>query len=207
LIQKVGTEGNRYVLDNIPDSCKLLFLSSHVIFEGYENEFNITEGKEPKPLLSYGLSKRQSELDIINSGKNFIIARLASTYGHNLAFRLGIVVNVLSKMAAVDKKIKLFNKQLFKPLAGTSDIGRSLKFLGEGDYNKEIFHLVHKNMRVAEIVDIIKRYVPDLKIEEVLDNENKQGYTLSNDKILATGFKFRQHLESEMFRMIKMWEN
>ena len=98
-------------MENISNTTKLVFLSSHVVFEGYTNEFDITEHKEPKPLLSYGLSKRQSEIDLIDSNKNFIIGRLASTYGHNMAFRIGIVTNILSKMAAIDRKIKIYNKR------------------------------------------------------------------------------------------------
>lgn len=207
LIHKIGTEGNRYVIENISNKTKLCFLSSHVVFEGYTNEFNITENKEPRPLLAYGLSKRQSEIDLINSDKNFIIGRLASTYGHNLAFRIGIVTNILSKMAAIDRKIKITNKNSFKPLAGNRDVARALKYLAEGNYNKEIYHIVNENITINQIAQICKKYVPRLEIEEIGGDENG-GYTLSNNKLLGTtGFKFRQSIESEIYNMITMWEN
>ena len=207
VIHKIGTEGNRYVIENISDQTKLIFLSSHVVFEGYKNEFNIIEDKEPKPLLSYGLSKRQSEIDLINSNKNFIIGRLASTYGHNMAFRIGIVTNILSKMAAVERKIKITNQNSFKPLAGTRDVARALKHLAEGNYNREIYHIVNENITIDQIAQICKKYVEDLEIEYVIGEKDNMGYTLSANKLLNVGFKFKQTVESEMFNMIRMWKN
>ncbi|MEK6883643.1 MAG: hypothetical protein AABY22_28705, partial [Nanoarchaeota archaeon] len=141
------------------------------------------------------------------SNKNYLICRLGSTYGHNPAFRIGIVTNILSKMAAVDRKIKISNKNMFKPLAGTRDVARALKYLVENNYNKEIYHIVNENITINRIAQICKWCVKDLEIEYIEEENDNVGYTLSSSKLLNTGFKFRQTVESEIFNMIKMWAN
>lgn len=204
LIEKVGTEGNRYVISHTRKDAKIIFLSTHVIFEGYDNVFNIEEDQKPLPLLAYGRSKFQSESDIINSGKNFIIGRLGSTYGYNPAIRWKIVSNLFAKMATIDKKIKVFNKNGYKPIAGTRDVARALKYLAE-NYNKETYHLVNENKKVLELAEICKQNSLDLNIEIVIDDNPGFGYTLSNFKLLDTGFCFEQNVENEIQKMIKIW--
>lgn len=209
LIFKVGVEGNKQVIQYTPSNCRCCFLSTHVLYEGidHKNRLNINENRQPCPLLSYGISKLQSENDWRESDKNYIITRLGSVYGYNYAQRWKILPNLFSKMTAIDGKIKVFGGGTLKPLVGIYDVARALKFLAESKYNKEIFHLVNENLRVNELAKICKRYNPDLQIEEVGEEMISDGYSLSNSKLLKTGFKFRQSIDKEIGKMVKMWNN
>ena len=78
-IKKVAIEGTNNILDAIPKNCKIVFPSTHVIFEGLkETKKNIDEGEIPCPILAYSTSKVQNELDIKKSKKNYVILRLGS---------------------------------------------------------------------------------------------------------------------------------
>ena len=56
-IKLVGEEGTQNILDSISDKCKIIFPSTHVIYEGIEKVKNdIKENEESKPVLSYSLS-------------------------------------------------------------------------------------------------------------------------------------------------------
>lgn len=199
LIFKIGTKGNRQVMKN---ANRLIFLSSHIVFEGIETDkINIDETKVPCPILSYGKSKYQSELDLQEKHNNFLILRLGSTYGFP-AKRWKILPNLFAKMTAIEGKIKIFGRDCLKPLIGVYDVARYMKILGEGAYNKEIFHLVHENLTVNQIAQICKECRPNLQIEETQDEAPNAGYSLSNIKLLKLGFGFKMNIKEEIGRMI-----
>ena len=76
-IKLVAEEGTQNILDSINDKCKIIFPSTHVVYEGIEKVKNdILEEEDTKPILSYASSKANNEKQIKNSGKNYIILRL-----------------------------------------------------------------------------------------------------------------------------------
>ncbi len=95
-IKLVGEIGTKNILENISKNCKIIFPSTHVIYEGIDKVKNdIKEGEEPKPLLSYSSSKATNEKQLKESGKNYIILRLGSVYGYsNDATRIDIMPNL-----------------------------------------------------------------------------------------------------------------
>jgi dTDP-4-dehydrorhamnose reductase len=203
LIHKFGTEGNRYLIENLNKDSKLVFLSTHVVFEE-SKKTNISEDDLVCPLLAYGVSKAQSEEDIKKAGINHIIARLGSSYGYNMAMRYKIVTNLFAKMAAIEKKIKVFGGEVYKPVVGTKDLARGLKFLSE-NYNKETFHLISENIKVKDIARICQDCSPSICLETLPDDSSDEGYTLSNEKLLKTGFQFNQNIKEEIKAMIGVW--
>ena len=57
-IKLVGESGTQNILDAISDKCKIVFPSTHVIYEGIDKVKNdIKEDEETKPILSYSSSK------------------------------------------------------------------------------------------------------------------------------------------------------
>ena len=73
LIKKVGQQGTQNILDAVSDECKIIFPSTHVVFEGVDKiKQDIKENEEKKPLLSYAQSKASNEDQIKNSKKNYL---------------------------------------------------------------------------------------------------------------------------------------
>ncbi len=204
-IMKIGVEGTRYLIENVNQHCKFLFLSSHCVFEGYEAKYNISEEILPRPILAYGRSKEQSETDLIKSGLNYSIARLGSVYGYNPSIRWKIVANLLSKMTAINGKIKVFNSEIYKPSIGINDCCKILKILMEGGgFTKTIYHLVSSNPQIKDIANICKKYKPNLLIENIIDKEIKFGYSLINTRIK---FEIKESIDESIGNMIKIWSN
>ena len=57
-IKQVAEEGTQNILDAIPNKCKIIFPSTHVVYEGIkEVKKNISEDEEVNPILSYATSK------------------------------------------------------------------------------------------------------------------------------------------------------
>ena len=212
LIREVGIEGSRNVIDFSPKNAKIVFPSSHVIYEGYkETKFYIKEEDKdtpPWPVLVYAAGKYLTEKHLSESGKNYIILRLGSAYGYsNDSMRINIMPNLFSKIASQDGTIKLFGggKQ-HKSLISVFDIARCLKFVGENeDINKEIFNCTNENLTVKEVAEICKSFNPKVNIVETTDEVPNLGYTLSNEKLLDTGFEFKFNVQKCIEEMIKNW--
>ena len=70
-IKKVGEEGTQNILNAISDKCKIIFPSTHVVYEGIDEVKNdIKEDEETKPVLAYSSSKAINEKQLKDSGKN-----------------------------------------------------------------------------------------------------------------------------------------
>ena len=81
----VGEKGTQNILDVISDKCKIIFPSTHVVYEGLDKVKNdINEDENTKPVLAYAISKANNEKQLKDSGKNYIILRLGSVYGLSL---------------------------------------------------------------------------------------------------------------------------
>ncbi len=209
LIRKVGVEGSKNIIDAMPKKGKIVFPSSHVLFEGLQQEtLDVDENHKVEPKLAYSTAKHATEEDLKQSGKNYVICRLGSNYGYGQSMRLKIVGNTFAKMASQNGTMKLFGggKQ-YKPLVSVKDVARCLKFLGENkNINNELFHVVNENLRVREIAEMCKKANESVNIIKTDDLVPNDGYTLSNKKLLETGFRFKYNAEDDIREMINLWK-
>ncbi len=197
------------ILSEVSNNCKIIFPSTHVIFEGKETlTKDIKESYESLPILNYAKSKDENERKIKDSGKNFIILRLGSVYGYtNDATRLNIMPNLFSKITSQNGTIKLFAKgKQLKCLAPLFDVARCFKFMEEKtNIKSEIFNVVKDSVTVKEVAEICKKINPKVKIIETDDKIPNEGYSLSSEKLLSSGFKFLYNLETSLKEMIEKW--
>ena len=208
-IKEVGETGTQNILDVINDKCKIIFPSTHVVFEGInEVKNNISENEETKPVLSYSTSKAINERQLKQSGKNFIILRLGSVYGYSTdSMRIDIMPNLFSKIASQNGTLKLFaGGRQVKSLVPLIDVARCFKFMEEKEEIKsEIFNLTKDTLTVKEVAEICKKYNPKITLKETNDEVPNLGFSLSNKKILNTGFEFLYNLDQNIKEMIHKW--
>ena len=208
-IRSIAIEGTNNILTSMPKNCKIIFPSTHVVFEGFKvAKKNIKENEKPKPVLMYASSKVQNEEDIKKSSKNYVILRLGSVYGYSLdTMRINIMPNLFSKISSQNGTIKLFSggKQL-KSLVCLIDVVRCMKFMEENTkIQKETFHLVKEQTTVKKVAEICKKINPKINLVVTKYKTPNPGYTLSNKKLLKTGFKFLYNLEDSIEQMIGHW--
>ena len=208
-LNEVAEKGTEVVLSETSKNCKIIFPSTHVVFEGKEDLIkDIQEDYERLPILSYGIGKDKNEKQIEKSGKNYIILRLASVYGYSTdTMRLNIMTNLFSKIASQNGTIRLFGggTQL-KSLVPLIDTARCFKFMEEkDDIKNETFNVSKDSSTIENVANICKKFNPKIKIIKTNDKVPNPGYSLSNKKLLDTGFKFLYGLEESIKEMIFKW--
>ena len=208
-IKEVGEKGTQNILDVISNDCKIIFPSTHVVYEGTnEVKINIKENEATRPVLSYSLSKSINENQLKKSGKNYVILRLGSVYGYSAdSMRIDIMPNLFSKIASQDGTLKLFaGGRQIKSLVPLIDVARCFKFMEEKkEINSETFNLTKDTITVKEVAEICKKYNPKVILRETNDEVPNLGFSLDNKKLKDTGFKFLYNLDRNIKEMIHKW--
>ena len=208
-IIEVGTQGTQNILDVISDRCKIIFPSTHVVFEGIEEvKKDITEDEHTKPVLSYSSSKDLNEKQLKKSGKNYVILRLGSVYGYSTdSMRIDIMPNLFSKITSQNGMLKLFaGGRQVKSLVPLIDVARCFKFMEEkNNIRSEIFNLTKDTVTVKNVAEVCKKYNPKVELKETNDEIPNLGFSLSNKKLLNTGFEFLYNLDQNIKEMIQKW--
>ena len=209
LTKKIALVGTQNVLNSMNSNAKIIFPSTHVVFEGLKKpKQNLNEKEKTNTFLAYSSSKVQNEKQIIRSGKKHIIFRLGSVYGFSTdTMRIGIMPNLFSKIASQNGTIKLYGGGVqLKSLVPLIDVARCFKFAEENEKLKDgIYNLSKENVTVKKVADICKKINPKVRIVKTKDEVPNKGYTLSNKKLLKTGFKFVYDLENNLREMIDKW--
>ncbi len=208
-IMEVAEKGTQNILDVINNKCKIIFPSTHVVYEGInEVKKDIKENEDTKPVLSYSSSKAINEDQLKKSGKNYIILRLGSVYGFSTdSMRIDIMPNLFSKIASQDGTLKLFaGGRQIKSLVPLIDVARCFKFMEEKQQiNSETFNLTKDTLTVKEVAEVCKKHNPKITLKETNDEVPNLGFSLSNKKLLNTGFEFLYNLDQNISEMILKW--
>ena len=208
-IMGVAEQGKQNILDAINKKCKIIFPSTHVVYEGIDDvKLDIKENEATKPVLSYSSSKAINESQLKKSGKNYIILRLGSVYGYSTdSMRIDIMPNLFSKIASQDGTLKLFaGGRQIKSLVPLIDVARCFKFMEEkNEINSETFNLTKETLTVKEVAEICKKHNSKIKLKETNDEVPNLGFSLSNKKLLKTGFEFLYNLDQNIKEMIHKW--
>tara|TARA_B100000886_G_scaffold312673_1_gene248793 strand:- start:476 stop:3028 length:2553 start_codon:yes stop_codon:yes gene_type:complete len=208
-IMRVAKEGTQNILDALNQNCKIIFPSTHVVFEGIDKvKTEIHEDEITKPVLSYSISKAKNEEQLKASKKNYIILRLGSVYGYSSdTMRIDIMPNLFSKISSQNGTLKLFagGKQI-KSLVPLIDVARCFKFMEENDkINSDLFNLTKDTLTVKEVAEICKKHNTKVTLRETNDEIPNLGFSLSNKKLLKTGFQFLYNLDQNIREMIYKW--
>ena len=175
---------------------------------GVAKKENICTEKSPlNPISLYGVTKVNAE-KIIMKRKNSISLRLATVFGYSERMRLDLLVNTFAYKAIKEKKIEIFEGKFKRNFIYIDDVVNVFVYCIENFDNLKSniynFGIEGANLTKIELVEVIKKFVPDFKfiINEFSDDPDKRDYIVSNKKILETGFNFSWDLESAIEQLI-----
>ena len=125
--------------------------------------------------------------------------RFGTIFGTSKGMRFHTAVNKFCWQASIGQPISIWKTAMNqkRPYLGVNDAVRAIKFLTrEKIFNQELFNIVSSNNTVNEIVNIIRKSIPNLNIQ--LENTkimNQLSYEVASEKIKKYGFCFKDKIE------------
>jgi UDP-glucose 4-epimerase len=184
---------------------RLIFLSTTSVYgvsEGTVDENCAPEQLQPQS--PYAKSKLQAERFISElgetAGMRFFIGRFGTIYGASIGMRFHTAVNKFVWQACVGQPLTVWETALDqkRPYLDLHDAVRALKFVIKRDlFDNRIYNVLTDNLTVQDIVDAIRHYIPDLKINLVQTRiMNQLSYTVDCSRFRSRGFEFQGDLHT-----------
>jgi nucleoside-diphosphate-sugar epimerase len=128
----------------------------------------------------------------------YVTCRFGTIYGTSPGMRFHTAVNKFVWQACMGQPITVWRTALHqrRPYLELGDAVRALKFIVASDrFDNRIYNVVTDNATVNDIVETIREFVPDLRIE-LVDSRimNQLSYTVLVDKFRSLGFGFEGKL-------------
>ncbi len=190
---------------------KFLFASSTSVYgeatglidETYENL---------KPSSPYAKTKLDAEKLVIKAAKeqglDACVLRKGTIFGKSIGMRFHTAVNKFVYLACLKKPLTVWENayEQKRPYLGVMDSIRAYEFLEKHGESGEIYNVLTENYTVRDIVEAIKKVVPDTKIKMTRSPIlNQKSYEISNKKIKDLGFEFKDSLERGMKEKVEMF--
>jgi nucleoside-diphosphate-sugar epimerase len=204
-VEEINKKGFEYVANLCADSgCSLLFPSSTSVY-GSQNELvdeNSLE-EELKPQSPYADSKIYSEKLMAElaqkKGLKYVIFRIGTIFGYSIGMRFHTAVNKFIWQASTGQPITIWSTALNqkRPYCDLDDCIRAINFFVAKDhFDNQIYNIVTDNFTVQDIIDVIKKHVPEIQISFV-DSPimNQLSYEVSNKKSIGLGLTYNGNIE------------
>jgi nucleoside-diphosphate-sugar epimerase len=134
--------------------------------------------------------------------------RFGTVFGTSIGMRFHTAVNKFCWQAVLGEPITVWRTALHqkRPYLDLEDAIRVIVFILENElFSGKLYNAVTTNATVDDVVQIIKRYVPDLSIQYV-DTEimNQLSYNVSSDRFRSLGFDFKGDMDSGIHQTIAL---
>lgn len=204
---------------NVCDSAKNLGIKRFIQISTCSN-YGISDENHPAteesplhPISLYATTKIAAEKYVIKQTDNnfcVCILRLATAYGISYRMRFDLLINEIVRDGFLNKKVIVYQPLAWRPFVHVYDICRAIETTLNASANKiagEIFNVGSKNYQKQEIVDHIKKYIPDCREEIVNTMADQRNYSVNFGKIKKVlGFKAQISLDDGIKEMLNFLE-
>lgn len=169
---------------------KLIFATTCSNYGQVPDGVMADEEGELHPLGLYAQSKVDIEkflIDTVGKDLNWTILRFATVYGIGPRMRFDLTVNEFTAIGTLKKYLEVFLPHSVRPYTHVIDIARAIQLvMDKKEESKcQIYNVgdSKENYEKQEIVDEVRKLVPDLKVEYVDKGTDLRSYRVNFDKI------------------------
>lgn len=216
-VEAVNFDGTKRIAEAcLETATKMIFLSTTSVY-GTQDEVvdeNCPE-TDLQPQSPYAKSKLRAEklLEEMGREKNlkFISCRFGTIFGASIGMRFHTAVNKFIWQACTGRPVTVWRTALNqkRPYLSLRDAISALRFIIRQDaFNNEVYNVLTVNSTVAQIVEAIKKFVPDIQVSYV-DSRimNQLSYTVACEKFKSLGFGFKGNLEQDVKDTVELLQN
>lgn len=202
---ELAIQVNREATKALVEICKhrkvkrLIFASTCSVYGTTKNLAN--EKTRVNPLSLYAQSKVEAEKIILSHHDDKLvpcILRLSTIYGLSTRMRFDLVLNILTAKAVMERKIKIYGGNQWRPLIQIKDAANAFVACLEAEeelINEAVFNVGSnaQNFQMMELGQLVKRCVPGTEMYHIADAVDKRTYRVSFDEIRETlNFKTKE---------------
>lgn len=212
---RVNLEGTKNVIEcAIKNKVKKFLFPSTTSVYGEAEGFVDEEYSDNlyKPSSPYAEAKKIAEklvLEANGKGIETNVLRLGTIFGTSIGMRFHTAVNKFCYLAALNKPLTVWDTALNnkRPYLGLDDAISSFMFVEEKGVPGELYNVLTKNYTVQEMIDKIRKVVPDLKVEITKSPIlNQKSYNVSDKKIRELGFVPKDNIEDSVKDTINLFK-
>lgn len=204
-VERVNFEGTRRVAMACADvSAPLVFLSTTSVYGTAKDVVDENCSLDDlKPQSPYATSKLRAEQFLASLGSErelrYVICRFGTIFGTSIGMRFHTAINKFCWQAVMGQPLTVWRTALEqrRPYLELGDACRALVHILATDlFDNEVYNVLTINATVGEIVDMIRRYIADVRVE-LVDSPimNQLSYHVSDTKFAARGFEATGDLE------------
>jgi nucleoside-diphosphate-sugar epimerase len=195
--------------------CRLVSPSQRVLMpvtnSGYgigQPDIPCTEESPLKPISLYGMSKVEAEQAVLER-ENSISFRLATVFGMAPRMRMDLLVNDFVYRAVTDRALVVFEGHFKRNYIHIRDVARvflhgleNFQTMRGRAYN---VGLEDANLTKLELCAVIQKHLPKFVYLEasIGEDPDKRDYTVSNQRILSTGWAPEWELDHGIRELVK----
>lgn len=178
-----------HLLNNLTDQ-KFIYASSSTVYGSLNVSYAIEDFDRYLPTNYYDLSKKEIDYYTQLSDVNYFGLRLGTVNGYSPNLRTDLMINKMYMSILKDKKLKIFNPKLRRPMLGMSDLCRVFETVIKKNKKQGIYNVASFNSDIGEIGREVAKNLKT-KMEIVTGPVPLYDFTISSEKFKKEfNFKF-----------------
>ena len=174
----------------------------------------VDESSSLNPVSLYAETKVAVERYLLDlqEDRNFCptVLRFATVFGVGSRIRLDLTVNDFIVQLLTNNYLMVYGEQFWRPYVHVRDAAFAIQRVLESEASlvqNEVFNVgdTNQNYRKQDLVDLMKPYAPNAKVEFVHKNEDPRDYRVNFDKIRdQLGYEITVTIPNELERIVQL---
>lgn len=206
--RSVNVDAIKVLLKYRNDDQLIVFPTTNSGYGTQDNSFLCDENTPLQPISAYGQTKVEAEKLLLEC-PNVITLRLATVFGMSPAMRINLLVNYFVWCAVKQGYVVIFEHKLRRVYVHILDVADCFmhcienadRMIGNA-YNCGLEGANHSK---GELAEEVKKVMPNFYIHyaEIGSDKDKRNYSVSNKKLIATGFEPKRTLERGIKELVR----
>lgn len=168
------------------DDQKFIYASSSSVYGETDNKI-VNEIYPAKPINFYDMSKNVIDTYMLKSNKNFYGLRFGTVNGWSPNLRTDVMINAMYDSAIVNNHIKLYIKEIMRPILGIKDLSSAIeRILNHNESKPGIYNVASFNKTAEEIAFELSSILN----KPIIEYDHKNLTVVTNAKLQTSTYDF-----------------